>query len=149
MRNAAFSAILLLATAVAAGPASAEAPLAIELNKLEPLAQPASGCRLYFVASNPDADSIRQLRLELILFGTDGVIARRVAVDLGPLRGKKATVRAFDLEGLACDAIDHALVNNVLACDAGGQAAPDAEQQREACLDRLAVTSHAKAALTK
>jgi hypothetical protein len=37
-----------------------------------------AGCRVYVVVTNPDPEPIAQLRLDLILFGADGVIARRV-----------------------------------------------------------------------
>ena len=57
----------------------------LELNKLEPITQGGPGCRVYFLVSNPDAEPFEQFRLDLILFGADGVIARRVALDLGPL----------------------------------------------------------------
>jgi hypothetical protein len=127
--------------------AAAELAIPIELNKLEPLATTPPGCRIYFVVSNPDPMPIPVLRLDLVLFGTDGVIARRVALDLGPLPAKKEAVRLFDLSGLSCKSIGQILVNDVLACQFTGK--PAAEQQRQACLDRLAVSSRATVSLTK
>lgn len=131
----------------AADPAPATGPIPIELNKLEPLpaaANAPAGCRVYFVINNNEPETLSQLRLDLILFGTDGVIARRVALDLGPLPAKKTGVRLFDLTGQACEGIGRVLVNDVLACQSaapGGAAAPAAAGGSAACLDRLAPTS--------
>ena len=136
--------------------ADAPAPIPLELNKLEPLPGPPSGgapasggCRAYMVVTNPDAEPIEQLRLDLILFGKDGVILRRIALDLGPLAPRKTAVRLFDLQGQPCDGIGHMLVNDVLACQAGQPGNASAEQQRQSCLDRLQVSSRAQAALSK
>ncbi|MEJ1975777.1 MAG: Tat pathway signal protein [Acetobacteraceae bacterium] len=137
------------APAAAPAPAPAAAPITLELNKLEVLAQGGPGCRAYFVVANADAKPIPQYRVDLILFGTDGVIARRLAFDLSPLAARKTAVRLFDLQGLPCDQIDHLLVNDVLACQTGEDSGTPTDQQRQACLDRLTVSSRAKAQLTK
>lgn len=143
--------------------ADAPAPIPVELNKLEPLPAPAaapgaaaasSGCRAYIVVTNPDPEPIEQLRLDLILFGKDGVILRRIALDLGPLAPHKTAVRLFDLQGQPCDGIGRMLVNDVLACQvgqagAGQHGTAPAEEQRQACLDRLQVSSRASAELAK
>ncbi len=123
-------------------------PIPLELNKLEPVTQGGPGCRVYFVTSNPDSRPIDQLRLDLILFGSDGVIARRIAFDLAPLPARKTAVRLFDLAGLPCDDIARVLVNDVLACKSGDEPAA-ADQDHQACLDRLAVSSRAKVPLVK
>ena len=137
-----------------AGSARAAAPIPLQLNKLEALAEGGTGCRAYFVVSNPDTTPIQQLRLDLVVFGTDGVIARRVALDFGPLSAGKTAVRPFDLPDLACDSIGHVLANDVLSCQVGGQASGSqgtapADQERQGCLERLTVSSRAKAELTK
>ena len=131
----------------ASPPAASGPPIPIELNKLEPVSQPA-GCRVYMLITNSDAEPLEQLRLDLILFGTDGVIARRVALDLGPLPAKKQAVRLFDLQGLPCDDIGKVLINDVIACSRN-PGATGTEAEREQCLNRLALTSRAKAPLTK
>jgi hypothetical protein len=41
-----------------AAAARADAPLPLELNKLEPLTQGEAGCRVYFVVTNPDAETV-------------------------------------------------------------------------------------------
>jgi len=127
--------------------APASPPIRVELNKLEPLS--GTGCRVYIVTVNPDPEPIEQLRLDLILFDTDGVIARRVALDLGPLAAHKTAVRLFDLQNLRCDGIGRALVNDVLACQSGQQKGVPSDQQRQACLGRLQLSSRAKTELVK
>src|SRR5579875_1164226 len=118
----------------------ASPPISLELNKLEMIGQPGPGCRAYFIVQN-STPSLEQLRLDLVIFGTDGVIARRLAFELGPLPAGKTAVRLFDLQGLACDAIGRVLVNDILACQPGDKQPTQAEQDREACLDRLSVSS--------
>lgn len=133
----------------AAAPASAAgSPIPLELNKLENITPGGPGCRVYFLVSNPDADPFEQFRLDLILFGNDGVIARRVALDLGPLPAKKQAVRLFDLQGLPCDDVGKVLINDVISCThkPGGTST---DPERAACLDRMALTSRAKAPLSK
>jgi hypothetical protein len=127
--------------------AAAPAPLPVELNKLEPLPGPPAGCRVYFLVSNPDTDAFTQLVLDVILFGNDGVIARRIGFDLAPLPPKKTAVRLFDLAGLPCDDIGKVLINDVISCAHKGAPATDAD--RAVCLDRLALTSKAKATVSK
>lgn len=139
--------------------ADAAAPIPVELNKLEPLpapaaapgngAAPSASCRAYIVVTNPDPTPITQLRLDLMLFGKDGVILRRIALDLGPLAPHKTAVRLFDLQGQPCAQIGRVLVNDVLACQTGQHDNAPAEEQRQACLDRLQVSSRASADLVK
>lgn len=102
----------VLATAPV-GPAGAAEPLGIELNRLE---EREGSCRVYLVMSNPSPRSYEALKLDLVLFGTDGVIARRVAVDTAPLRPAKTTVKLFDVNGLPCAGIGSVLLNDVIEC---------------------------------
>ena len=105
------------------------------------------GCRVYMVVTNPDADPIAQLRLDLMLFGSDGVISKRIALDLAPLAAKKTAVRLFDLADSACDSIAKVLVSDVLACQTGK--APPPDEPAQVCLDRLQVSARGKVELTK
>jgi hypothetical protein len=50
------------------------------------------------------------------LFQKDGVIGRRFAVDLAPVRPSKRSVKLFDIEGTSCDSIGSILINDVLEC---------------------------------
>ena len=90
-----------------------ESGIAIELNKLEPQGQ---GCRAYFVVGNKTNSAYQELKLDLVLFRPDGVIGRRFAVDLGPLKPDKKSVKLFDIEGTACDQVGSFLINDVMEC---------------------------------
>lgn len=134
-------AILGLASLLVGGPAlSADAPaVTVELNKLETQGK---GCRAYLVIDNPSDAVFQSLKLDLVFFRTDGIIDRRLLIDLSPVRAAKKSVRIFDLDALACDAIGSVLVNEVAECrDAAGPVAD--------CADRLKVSSRAGASLTK
>jgi hypothetical protein len=137
------------APAAAAPSAPAAAPITLDLNKLEPLPGSSPGCRAYIVVANPDPKPIPKLTIDVILFNNDGVIARRLALDLAPLAARKTAVRLFDLQGLPCDDIAQVLINDVLTCETGDDSGKPAEVQRQACLDRLTPSSRAKAKLTK
>jgi hypothetical protein len=127
---------LVMAAMTAVMPAYAAEPIKVELNKLEPTGQGGASCRAYFVASNPEAPAIPALRLDLVVFASDGVIASRVALDLGPLAPRRTVVRLFDVTNLPCDKIGQFLINDVIACSIEGSDAT-ADQQRGICLDRL------------
>lgn len=125
-------ALLALAAPATAAQAAAEPVLVLELNRAEPLPAPAEGCRLWMLLGNdaPGAAAIAALRLDLVAFGLDGLIARRVAVELGPVGAGRTMVRLFDLPGLPCERMGRLLINDVLACRIGGQDATN-------CADRL------------
>ena len=99
----------------AAAPPAAQSPkaLTVELNKLEPQG---NGCRAYVVVQNDDDIAYKAFKLDLVLFQTDGIIGRRFAMDLAPLKPKKRTVKLFDLDDIACDKIGSFLINDVVDC---------------------------------
>ena len=108
------SLLLSLAPAMAASP-----PLEIELNKLEPVD---NACRAYLVFRNGSESSFASFRLDLMLFGHDGVITRRLAVEAAPLGPGRTSVKLFDIQGLACGDVGQVLLNDVMACrDASGE----------------------------
>ena len=112
----------------------------VELNRLEPQGE---ACRAYLVVRNAAPDALQSLKLDLFAFDLDGVVARRIAVEVGPLTAGKTSVKLFDFAGIACPRFSRVLVNDVLACD--GRDGP-----RTACLDRLATASRvAKVAFDK
>jgi hypothetical protein len=111
------------------------APLTLELNRLE--AREGGACRIWMVTRNGAAEALDPLRLDLVMFGRDGVILRRLAVDLGPLPAGRTAVRIFDVGGQACDGIGQLLLNDVLACGGTEPA------RREACAEGLALRSRA------
>lgn len=121
-----------------ARPQSAQ-KVGIELNKLD---DQDKGCRAYFVFDNGTATSFESFKLDLVMFGSDGVIARRLAVEAAPLRAEKRTVKLFDIAGMACASIGSVLVNDVLVCR-------DQSGEQQDCIARVAVGSRVSAALLK
>lgn len=97
-------------------PASAQAGLTIELNKLEPLDK---SCRAYFVVDNPGDKAYQALKLDIVIFLPSGVIDRRARIDLAPLKAAKRSVRQFDFDGLACDKVGSVLVDDAVECKTG------------------------------
>ena len=129
---------------LALGPAFAQAqsvstPISVELNKLEPID---SGCRIYFVVNNENDAEFDALKLDLVIFTTDGIVDQRFFVELAPLRKQKRIVKLFELGKVKCDDIGSFLVNDVVECRSGTEAVDN-------CLARLDVTSRASAKLTK
>jgi len=113
--------------------------LGVELNKLEPYEK---GCRAYMVITNSAETGYQTVKLDLVLFQPDGVIARRFAVDLAPLKASKKSVKLFDIDALACEKIASVLVNDVIECKSDAGAVPD-------CLAKMTLTSVAGPPLTK
>ncbi len=138
---------LALAQDAAPRPAAPDAPaMTLELNKLEPV--PATGaagpgCRAYLVSNDPEGGPrFDALRLDLVLFGTDGVIARRIALDIGPVQPSRTQVRPFELRDVPCDSLGQILVNDALICKVGGVDQTD-------CLDRVRTTSRVSTKLVR
>lgn len=136
----------LLTSGMARAQTPPEQPLTLELNKLESVPASAGGggdCRAYIVATDPEGGAkVDALRLDLVLFGTDGVIARRIALDVGPIQPGRTQVRPFELRDLPCDSIGQILINDTMLCKLGGTDYPD-------CMDRLRTSSRVSAKLTK
>lgn len=127
-------------------PAGAEPPagteqgsIAIELNKLEPQGRQ---CGAYFVINNTNSTNYETFKLDLVLFRSDGVIGRRFAIDLAPIKSNKRTVKLFELADTACDEVGSFLINEVMECKGNSGPAPD-------CLKDIAVSSLTKVQLTK
>jgi hypothetical protein len=110
-----------------AGSAPAE-PIRVELNAME---NAEGRCRVSFVIENKGEAVVDTLRLDLVLFSRGGIVQRRIATDMGPVRAVKTIVKIFTLDG-PCDEIGSILVNEVAAC---------APADANACLDRLALSS--------
>ena len=109
----------------------------IELNKLEDVD---GGCRVYLVLGNATTDRFSAFKIDLVLFDGEGVISRRLAVDVAPLRPGKTAVRLFDIEGVPCGETGRILVNDVIECREGGT-------ERRNCIDLVTTTSEVKSAL--
>jgi hypothetical protein len=104
----------------------------IELNALE---NAESRCRMTFVIENKGKAAVESLKLDLVLFNTDGAVYRRMVVDMAPVRPAKTIVKAFATDG-ECAQVGKVLVNEVTACTPGDVAA---------CQDQLALSSRVKA----
>lgn len=116
--------VVLIAAALAQD--AERAPLKVQLNKVETSGE---ACRLTMVVDNTRGTALKTYKIDLFAFDAEGVAQRRVAVDLGPLPGRKTTVKIFDFPGIACAKVGRILLNDVMACDGG-------ETAREGCLDR-------------
>jgi len=120
-------------------PPAGDASVSLELNKLEASEK---GCRAYVVVSNPTSTTYDAYKLDLVMFQSDGVIGRRFALDLAPLRPSKRTVKLFELDNTSCDNIGSFLVNDVLECRASSGPVTD-------CLAGLKVSSLTKVGISK
>ncbi|WP_026873992.1 hypothetical protein [Inquilinus limosus] len=131
---------LLLAFSAAPALAADAAPngVSLELNTLEPRGQ---NCAVNMVFGT-GTDAYQSFKLDLVFFGTDGAIRKRLAVDAAPLRARKTSVKAFEIQGLACDAIGSVLVNDVLDCRTEAGAVAD-------CIDRVETKSRLPVALMR
>jgi hypothetical protein len=116
-----------------------DATLTLELNKLEPRDK---GCRAYMVINNPSESKFQTLKFDLIFFKPDGVIDRRLAIDVSPIYPNKKSVKTFDLEGIACDAIGTILLNEVMDCRSDSGPLTD-------CLAHLTLSTRAAAQFEK
>lgn len=133
--------LLLSALLAAATPLRAEeAPrFSIEINRLD-----AAGddCRVTLVEKNATPAAVTSLKLDIAVFDKEGIVAKRVGVDAGPLKAGRSVVKTFDLKGLACADVGRLLVNDIIACEAGGLAT-------DACFDMIEPRSRAAAAFDK
>jgi hypothetical protein len=124
--------VLLLSAAAAAAQGSG---VRLELNRLEPQGE---NCRTYLLVENMDGTALRSLKLDLFALDTDGIAAKRLAVELGPVPPKKTLIKLFDFAALDCARVGRVLLNGVISCEDGAGA-------REDCLERINVMSKAPA----
>lgn len=138
---AAIAASAVTITVLANLPAGAADPpgVSLELNKLEP---DEKGCRTSLVLNNTTDHTYQSFAPEIYLFQADGVIAKRLTINLAPIKPQKKTVKIFTLDGVACDKIGSLLINDIVECknEAGPQ--PD-------CLDHLTTSSLANVKISK
>lgn len=122
---------LLAAEPALAQEATVPKPLRVELNRLESSGE---NCRAYFLIDNQKGQSWRSLKLDLFALDTDGVAAKRLAVEVGPVPEKKTLIKLFDFAGIACPRLGRVLLNDVMACEG-------AADTREACLSAIETAS--------
>ena len=121
---------IVFVAAVLASTSAFAASVNVELNTVETAD---NRCRITFVIENKAKDGLESLKLDLAVFNPQRVVQRRLATELGPVRGEKTIVKTFALDG-ACGEIGSILVNDV-TCAPG---APDA------CIDGLTLSSRMK-----
>jgi hypothetical protein len=133
------AAALALGVWFGSGPLLAATPVTIELNKLETVE---SACRAYLVFRNATQSSFSAFRLDLVLFGKDGVISRRLAVEAAPLAPGRTSVKLFDIQGVGCGDISQVLLNDIVACK-------DASGDRTDCMGSVDLVSKTPAGFSK
>jgi hypothetical protein len=116
--------------AILAGTAAQAASVNVELNTVETAD---NHCRITFVVQNKAPEALESLKLDLAVFNPANIVQRRLATELGPVRGNKTIVKTFALDG-ACGEIGSILVNDV-TCAPG---------QPDSCLDGLTLSSRIK-----
>lgn len=113
-------ALTLFHIRIAAG--APDGSIQVELNKLEP----SNGdCRAYLVLENKSASAFEVLKIDIVIFGTGGIVEGRLAVQTAPLPQGKTSLKVFDVGGLACERIGRLLLNDVLDCADGAGARDD------------------------
>lgn len=124
----------LALTAMFAAPALAQesSGLTLDLNNLQ---SQDGACRITFVASNSLAADLDKLGFEVVLFNTQGLVERMVALDFGAMAQGRTKVLQFNLPALDCSAVGRVLINDV-TCE-------DTEVE---CLDALALESRSEIA---
>ena len=124
-------ALIVAFLVVASATASAQAGgIEVELNKLEPVD---GACRAYLVTQNLTDTNFQDVQLDVVMFDNDGIVARRLAVQIGPMPQNKTSIKVFDIKNLACQDIGQLLLNDVIQCRA-------AEGARDDCLSLLSVS---------
>lgn len=108
-----------------------EGNVRIELNKLEPVGE---SCRTFFLIDNRQGKDWRSIKLDLFALDTDGVAAKRLAVEVGPVPEKKTLIKLFDFSGIACPRFGRILLNDVVSCEGVANA-------RDVCLSSIETTS--------
>ena len=121
---------VLLVTLGLSAPAAGqteESGVQVELNKLE---LHDGACRAYLVLENETDSAFDSLKLDLVMFDSDGVVAKRLAVEAAPLPAGKTSLKVFDMRDLTCDRVGRLLLNAVMTCS-------DTAGARENCLEMV------------
>jgi hypothetical protein len=126
-------------TAAPSAPSNASVPLRLELNRLEADGQ---NCRVYLLADNSKGEAYRAFKVDLFVLDTDGVAAKRVVLELGPIAAAKTMIRLFDIQAVPCARFGRVLLNDVLACEGESGA-------RESCLADTKTESKTSAPFVK
>lgn len=93
-----------------------------------------NACRAYLLLENRSALSFESLKLDLVIFDPEGVVAKRLAVETAPLPREKTSLKVFDITQLPCDGISRVLLNKLTSCNDGQTARGD-------CLSMVSTTT--------
>jgi hypothetical protein len=119
--------------------AAADPKIGVQLNKLE---TDGDDCRAHLVLENALGEALESFQLDMVVFDEEGIIHRRTAVELAPLREESTSVRAFRMPDTDCDGIGRILINEIAACEGP-------EGAIEGCFDRLQIESLADVPLIR
>ena len=114
-------------------------PLKIELNKLEAQGE---ACRAYLVLENGSDRDFAELKLDMVMFDSEGVVTRRLAVQAAPLPSGKTSLKVFDIKDQPCERLGRLLLNDVMACG-------DETGARNDCLAMIEATAQAPLSFIK
>ena len=134
MRYSTWAVVVALALALLHMRIAVAAPdgsIQVELNKLEPSD---GDCRAYLVLENKSSSAFEALKIDIVIFGTDDIVERRLAVQTAPLPPGKTSLRVFDVGDLSCERIGRLLLNDVLDC-------ADGAGTRDDCLALLSTSA--------
>lgn len=126
----------LLAVFSSLAMAQAGGGISVELNKLQPVK---NACRAFLVTQNLTDTRFDSLQLDVVMFDDNGIVAKRLVVEIAPLPPGKTSLKVFDINDLSCDKIGQLLLNNVVQCR-------DANGPRQNCLSLVHVSSRADVA---
>lgn len=113
--------------------------LGFELNKLE---QSTDDCLAFLVLKNSAQMHFDILKVDLVLFDTQGLIQRRLALNVAPVEPEKTRVRQFRMAGVQCGDIGSILVNEVIECVVDGS-------PNTSCLGLMSISSRLNISLYK
>lgn len=113
--------------------------IALELNKLESAGE---ACRSYVVLQNRSGTAFQTLKLDLVMFDKEGVVAKRLALETAPLPADKTSLKVFDIGGMSCEQVGRILLNDVLDCTGSDGAV-------ENCLGLIDVSARGELSLIK
>jgi hypothetical protein len=127
-------------TPAPAGPKEAmSTPIRLELNRLE---ENGDSCRAYLLIDNSTGTAHRSFKIDLFVLDTEGIAAKRVVLELGPVAAKKTVIRLFDIQGVPCAKFGKVLLNDVLGCES-------ATGEKQNCLAMTTTDSKASVPLVK
>jgi hypothetical protein len=132
-------ALMVSATVWAGGASAQEAPLRIELNKLESFE---AGCRSFFLFRNRSDLTLSEFEMSLAILDKAGVIDRLLTIDAAPLPADRTTLKLFEIPEIACDDIGEVILHDIASCATASGEAQD-------CFALIELSSLAPAPLVK